>query len=229
MYFKMSKKILTALAPVAAIVAFMVVPAMAQATRAQCGTVDCGTSGATSLIRGQSSNLKTQIQKSQTNTTDEGTVECTSSTFQGNLTSNNAETIEGKVTADTLSGCVFKGLNTDITTNASTAPNWTLKVQQPDANGKAVAHLTGAIRFKAQVQVVGFSVATCEFETANVQFSGKEQDDILNVEGSNQFMLVAADSSECGVVGETAGDLSGTFQIETDVASNPAAVVVHMS
>lgn len=227
----MSKKILTVLAPVAAIVAFMALPALAQATQVQCGGSECA-NGAT--IRGQSSNLVT--------TTNEGaTISCTGSTFTGTVTNNQGETIQGSITSDTLSGCSTKGLTAHITTNASAANPWSLHVQQPEHQGEGAgqheqvtAHLKPAsgkkIEFQVQVQFFGFSVAHCTFAThaadESIQLMGEAQSDTMSVEGSNQFQLVGSNSSECGTVGTTEGTLTGSFQTET---STGAAVVVHMS
>jgi hypothetical protein len=247
MYLEMSKKILTVLAPVAAIVAFMAIPALAQATTTQCGTVLCANGAG---IVGQSSNLVT------TTSNPTGELKCTGSEFQGTINAAQAVNIEGSVTKDVLSGCTANKVLAHVWTNASTEMEreqrtmadeqeqkkdgpWTLQIQQPEASGHVVAHLlphTGSkIEFTVQIQVFGFSVATCMYaaqdgsgNATSIQLEGTEQVDTLSVTGSNQFVLTESNSSECGTVGTTKGTLTGTIQNETDEPS-PKAVVVHMT
>jgi hypothetical protein len=226
-YLKMSKKILTALAPVAAIVVFTALPALAQATQAQCGAAECPV---LFELRFQSSNLQMQI---QTGEKDEGAISCASTTFEGTL-NNQSSTLPGKILFGSQAGCTAKGVSTDIKSNLSAEPlGWRWSIQQPEADGQVTAHITpdpaGTIRFTSQVQIFGASVATCVFEATSIQLMGNEHSDTLAIEGSNQFTLIERSgiaASECGTVGTTKGDLTGSFQLET---KSGAAVVVHMS
>ncbi len=219
------KKILTVLAPVFAIVAFMAIPAMAQATQVQCGGVECKEG---EKIKGVATTNLTTTTQNPTKT-----IVCTSSLFEGTLGAPQGEDITGTLTKDTLGGCSLGGLTTDIATNASTTAPWTLQVQQPEAGtGQVTAHLsaTGGMTFTAKVQIFGLVAATCVFEASSIQLMGEEKVDTLAVEGTNQFLLVSRSGSaagECGTVGTTTGDLTGSFQTETNPGN--AAVVVDMS
>jgi hypothetical protein len=233
---QMSRKILTVLAPVFAIVAFMAIPTMAQAVvdQVQCGTVECA-NGAT--LKGQSSNLKTQV---QTGATDEGELKCTSSTFTATLAEaqsskqfeenkENLQEVQAEVTADTLTGCTAKGVTADVKTNASATHPWHLRAQVNHTTGQVTVHIfpnaqQTKVQFTVQPQVLGFSAATCTYGANSVQTMGTTQNDVATVEGNEQFLLEASNSSECGTVNTTKGDLSGSFQLENGAGE---AVVVH--
>jgi hypothetical protein len=223
----MSKKILTALAPLAAIVASVALPAFAQATvQTQCGSVECA-NGAT--IRSQISNLTTHVQNPA------GEMKCTGSTFEGTLGGAQAAesgeeegTIEGEVSSDTLSGCTSNGVTADVKTNASAAHPWRLKVQK-EKGGQVKNHILPnaqqeRLQFTVQIQAFGFSVATCTLGATSIQAMGSTQSSNGGIEGTNQFVLEASNSSECGTVGTTTGDLTGTVSFEN---AEKEAVVIH--
>jgi hypothetical protein len=216
----MSKKILTALVPVAAIVAFMALPALAQATQAQCGASECASNA---VVKGQSTNLSITTQNPA------GTLTCSHAEFEGHLNNNQGETIDGTATKDVFSstGCTANGVHSIVTTNVSTN-NWQVQVQQPEASGQITAHVTGSpIEVTVKPQVFGVTVATCKFSGTSVQLMGTAQSNVMTIEGTEQFTLSSSTSEEiCGVVGTTKGDLTGSF-ISTDSSGN--AAVVHMS
>jgi hypothetical protein len=234
----MSKKILTVLAPVAAIAAFMVVPAMAQATvmdQVQCGSVECANGAA---LKGQSSNLVTKTQSPS------GELKCTSSTFEGTLAEaqsdveveSNVQEVQGQITLDKLTGCTANGVPADVSTNATAAHPWHLQVQVNHTTKKITAHIKPnaqqtTIQFTVQVQVFGFSAATCTYGASSIQLSSEVQSDVSTIEQEEkegakvpQFTLEASNSSECGTVGTTKGHLTGSTQLENGAGE---AVVVH--
>jgi hypothetical protein len=216
-------KTLTILAPMFAIVALMAIPTMAQAElQMQCGTVECA-NGAT--LKGQSSNLKVQL---QTGATDEGELKCTSSTFTGTLASSQGNTIEGGVTSDALSGCTAKGISADVQTNVSAAHPARLKGEMGGGGKVTVTLLPNSqqtkLRATAQLQVFGFSVATCVFGAESAQRNVETQTDTESGTQLEAVVLEESNSSECGTVGTTKGDISGSGQLE-DTSGN--AVVVH--
>jgi hypothetical protein len=219
----MSKKILTVLAPVAAIVAFMALPALAQAAvQVQCGSSECA---ANTNVRGQATtNLKTQV---QTGAKDEGELVCTGSTFEGKVENAQSETSTGIVTEDNLTGCTAKGVSADVKTNANAAGGgWQIHVQGAPSNEIHIEPHTGqSITFTVQVQVFGFSAATCTYSSSGINLTSTAQSDTSSVKGNEQFVLTGSNSSECGTVGTTKGDLTGSFQLETNPGN--AAVVYH--
>ena len=130
----MSKKILTMLAPLAALIAFAVVPAMAQATEAQCPSGTECTNGTEILGQGGvgTEELVTQLAtaQNQANLTGE-TLNCASSEFEGSLTSNQGTHVTGSVTKDTLSSCRRGSVTTDVTTNAPIASHRRSSIRHP--------------------------------------------------------------------------------------------------
>jgi hypothetical protein len=230
----MSRKVLSGLVPVAAVMAFMAVPSVAQATQVQCGAAQCA---ANALIRGQGT--KAFISQTQTPHTEQ---KCTASSFQGAVQSARGVHADGHITTATFTGCtVFDQSGTHtihISTNASAAAPWKVQIQQPDAAGNVTAHILPAagssIQFSAQIQEFGFSVATCHFQSTDVQLQGTEQLDTATVEG--QFQLHGRQEGLAGLCGTieppqanaTLGHLTGEVQLETHEAT-PKAVVVHMT
>jgi hypothetical protein len=214
------------LAPAFAIVALMVVPAMAQATaQVQCGSVECA-NGAE--FKGQSTNQVATVQNPNGTT-----FGCSSTIFAGRLgaaqvaESGEEATVEGEVTSDTLSGCAAGGVTADIKSNATAAHPWPVKVQKN--GGQITFHMfpnaqQTRIRFTVQWQAFGFSVATCTFGARSIQIMGSTQSNLGAVEGANQLELEESNSSECGTVGTTTGDVSGEVAFENAASE---AVVVH--
>jgi hypothetical protein len=206
----MSKKILTVLAPVLAITAFMVIPAMAQATslQAPAGT----TLGAGAVIKGQSTNLKTE-------TATEGkagpTLTCTHSEFEGTLEAPVESMPHGKLTKDTLTGCTANGTTADINTNASTTAPWQVQVQQPDpTTGRTLMHITGTLQFTVQPQVFGFSATTCDYSASGLQVENQaspNQNVWHVVATAPQFMRQSGSAEFCG----QDGTVSGSFSIKS--------------
>jgi hypothetical protein len=217
----MSRKVLTVLVPITAIVVSMAIPSLAQATQAQCGATGECASNAT--IRLQTTNFKLVTQAP------EFTIKCTAGTLAGTLNSSQAENLEGPITSDKFTGCE-SGLTEDVSTNAAAA-KWSLQIQQPDANGQVTAHLVpsagNSLSFTVQDQLFGSSVATCVYSGSTIQLMNTEQSDVFTVEGKEQLVLTASNNPElCGTVNTTKGDVSGSFQLENAAAE---AVVVHMA
>jgi hypothetical protein len=209
----MSKKILAGLAPVAAIIAFAMVPAMAQATSLQAPAGAALPVGST--VQGQSANLVTKT---------EGGIElhCATSEFHGTYPGAGADiTIPINKTGFANPCPTNTGFGADITTNAAASP-WRLQVQQPeDPNMEQVTmHLLpnvaagSVIQFTAQLQNGGVSVATCNYKAINVQLMGQTTSHEATLEGAKQFELEANSSAACGVAGEKA-TLTGTIQFES--------------
>ena len=146
---QMSKKILTVLAPVAALIAFAMVPAMAQATTLQAPHGTALPNG--SSIVGQSSTLKTTTTK-QPSEEAGATLECSSSVFEGEVTSTGGADVTGIVSSSHNQGCTAGGLLTDVTTNASVAAPWTVQIQQPEAEHHGILHIEPASGSSIQFQ-----------------------------------------------------------------------------
>jgi hypothetical protein len=218
----MRKNMLSILVPVVAIVAAMAVPALAQAQlQAQCGSSECA-NGAT--LKGQSSNIVVKTQNPS------GELKCTGAAFTGTLSNNQAETIEGEATSDTLTGCTANGITADATTNISASHPALLKAQ---AGGEGKVSVTLSpnsqqtkLQFTVQLQVFGFSVATCVFGGTGAHHTVGVQTDTESAEEKEAVTLESSNSSECGTVGTTKGDISGSGQLEN---ASGNAVVVHSS
>jgi hypothetical protein len=229
----MSKKIFTVLAPVAAIVVFVMAPSLAQANQVQCGASECANGTA---IRLQSTNLSIQFQNP------DYSLICQGAELQGKLPTTQAETTHGDITGAVLMGCERDKFSIAIAMNESSSEPWQLQVQQPVHQGtgaeqheQVTAHITPftgkKIEIAIQLQVSGFSVGTCRYSASSIQLMGEAQSDELEVEGAGQFTLQERNGlfgAECGTVNITSGDLQGKFQLETDNAAKEA-VVVHMS
>lgn len=98
-------------------------------------------------------------------------------------------------------GCSIGEISTDVAGNASTSAPWTLQFQQPDAGGNIVAHLLpasgGVIRFTAQPQVFGFSVATCNYSASSIQLSGNGSSNVYSIAVSSPEFTVQSGGSPC--------------------------------
>lgn len=199
----------------------MAVSATARATQVQCGSIECENGAG---FRFQSHKIVNRI---QTPGGLNGEASCTNVEFRGTIEISQQEIIDEKITSDTLAGCSVKGVTSDTKTNASPSSPWQLQLQQPNVNGQVTGHIIGTLKFTEQIQVFGFSVATCVYQGSAVQLMGTEQSDTMSIEGSEQFTLVESNSSECGTVNETRNDLVGEVQFET-VETVPQSVVVHM-
>jgi hypothetical protein len=220
----MSKKILTVLAPVAALIAFMVVPAIAQATSLQAPAgIPLGVGGA---VKGQSVNLVTDQANGHH-------LECAHSEFNGTVASTGGEDVTGNITSSAFSHpCAtnVSNVTADITTNTSSTAPWKLQLQQPEASGQVTGHILpnaagGFVKFTAQLQLFeSFDVGTCNFRASSVQLMGSTASHIASVEGTNQFELEAGSGSECGTAGEKA-----TLQGEIQFSSGTNKVFVDMT
>lgn len=197
---------------------------LAHATQVQCGSTECP-NGA--RLRVQS---VTNVESTSQNP--ERAIVCTGETLEGEVITNQLETVEAAITADTLSGCTDAGLTADISTNASSGWRW--QFQQPDANGQVTIHQHPKISLNIfdviKIQIFGGVVATCVYSSSSRQYMGTAQDDVYTLEGHEQSTLTERSgiaASECGTVNTTTLDMTGSYQIETQ--SGALAVVVHMT
>lgn len=228
----MNQKIITALASVAAIVAFMAIPVAAQATQVQCGTAECANNAA---IRGQSSTFQATTQNPA------GAIKCgTTEILDLPLTSNQVPTIDMGIIGVGLSGCTAKGKTAHVSGNETFGEPWQLQIQQPEGSGpgetpgQVTAHITPptgkSLQFFVEVVEFGFVVAECDFTASTIQLMGNEKVDTWKV-SAGTFTLksrAGVGAAECGTVGTTTADLEGTIQFETEEAT-PKAVTVDMT
>jgi hypothetical protein len=206
----MSKKILMAFSPIAAIVALMAIPAIAQATQLQINGKEAA-NGAP--ISAQSTDLALKIEDSAGKALDE--FKCSHSEFNGKVTQNQgthgvAQIEEGKFKNNCVSAL---GFDIDMSINAP----WVVQIQKPDAGGKFIAHIepdpghTATVQFRAQLQSLGTSIATCDYTAPTVQANGVEKtSNVLTLEGTQQFTLASGAVELCGEKGTLVGTLKVT-------------------
>ncbi|HEY5052290.1 MAG TPA: hypothetical protein VII45_02660 [Solirubrobacterales bacterium] len=214
----MSKKILSVLAPVAALIAFMVVPTLAQATTLQANGIEVP-KGATVKAQSIHNSVYTPLQFNAVNVT----LQCQENVIGAEITSSpQTADITGTIKSATFKDqgaaneCSTDGTGTSgaiITTE--NVVGGTLQVQQPDATtGETVAHLTGkegnAVKFRAEVQSI-LGNQQCGYETTSVQLIGKAAE-----KGGNDLLTTSAAFTkfEGGSLCNATGTLSGSFQIE---------------
>jgi len=194
------------LAPVVAIMAFAVLPAMAQASQPVVQVNGAGAAG--QQIKAQSGTLETQANGV--------IIACEHSELNFVMTSNEQGIVEGGQfsgggNADHPSACATNvGLNADITTNASANNPWIVHFYAEDeGNVQAQGGNPGTISFTAQLQTTGqVSVATCTFTAPEVPFTYTQSPEDLQITVAPETAFF---EEVCGGEPAGEGELHGDF------------------
>jgi len=200
----MRKKILTVLAPVLAIMAFAVLPAMAQAQTLQ--------------INGSPAGFGDEIQAFSSNLTSEsalGNYECEENDLNIFMTGNLTGQVNGGYFQNSGGGpCSLGELEVTSTTNAGTV-GWRVQLEAGQQGTLEPIAPGAKISFADQIQSEEISVATCTYERASVPFTyNDDEKDLVLTVNSVEF-----NGGACG-----SKKVKGTFTITGTVSFGQVTV-----